>query len=725
MKSTRYWRAWLPVLLIAWTSPYAKTDDALPTQGAMRAIHKDNQGLPREIDLPLKHTDVQAEISGFTARVKVTQTFSNPYPDPIEAVYVFPLPQNAAVGDMQIRIGDRVVRGVIKKREEARKIYDDAKKSGKTAALLEQDRPNIFMQSVANIMPGADILVEIIYDEILKYEKGGYEFVFPMVVGPRFIPGNPVGQQAGGWSPDTDQVPDASRITPPVLKPGERSGHDISLAVKINAGLPIRSMQSPSHQITCAPLAGADGVINGPCTITLSPADAIPNKDFVLRYVVAGPKPEIGLLTHKNELGGYFMLMFQPPEAPAPETITPKEMVFVVDCSGSMNGEPIALAKKAVRYALQNLNPDDTFQIIRFSEAASPFAKEPLPNTVENVRRGLSYINNLAGEGGTMMIEGIKAALDYPHRDNRLRIVCFMTDGYIGNETEILHAIEQRLGDNTRLFSFGVGSSVNRYLLDQMAEVGRGEVQYVLLNEKPEETVNKFYERVRNPVVTHIRVDWDNLDVTDIMPARVRDLFAGQPIFILGRYNNPGRATVQVHAKIGGRDVTYDIPVQLPATNPDNGALAQLWARARIKELSGEQYGGPNQDVIKTITELALKYRLMSEYTSFVAVEEKVVNEGGQMKTIQVPVEMPEGVSYDSVFGKDRKYDTARGGVDLMMASPAAGGFFAGRSAGGRDAGLAGAAGGGPPGKWREAGAGGAGGGAARRRRRARRGGRR
>jgi Ca-activated chloride channel family protein len=611
----------------------------------LRVVRGDTDDGSAAAELPLKHTRVEAEISGFVTRVKVTQQFTNPYDKPIEAVYVFPLPHEAAVSDMQIRIGDRVIKGEIKKREEARQIYEAAKHAGKTAALLEQERPNIFSQSVANILPGNDIFVEITYDDVLAYEKGGYEFAFPMVVGPRFIPGVPAGRQGGGWSPDTDQVPDASRITPPVLKPGERNGHDIEITVTLSAGVPVRSLRSPSHEILTDPALDVGAVLSGPCRVRLAPFDTIPNKDFVLRYDVAGPKPEMALLAHRGGQGGHFMLMFQPPEMAEPDTITPKEMVFVMDCSGSMSGEPIALSKKAVRHALKHLNPGDTFQIIRFSEAASPFAKEPLPNTPENVRRGLSYINGLEGEGGTMMIEGIKAALDYPHRENRLRIVCFMTDGYIGNEAEILAAIERKLGDDTRLFSFGVGSSVNRYLLDAMAEAGRGEVQYVLLNENPEAAVERFYERVRHPALTHIRVDWGALDVKELCPGRIRDLFIGQPICVFGRYDAAGRATLRIHAKVSGRDRMFEVPVSLPADAPENAAVAALWARARIKELLAEQYGGEDVDVVRAVTDLALTYRLMSPYTSF------VVNEGGEVKTIQVPVEMPEGVSYEGVFG--------------------------------------------------------------------------
>ena len=680
---------WLTVILPMWITPAVAKPEVL-TQGALQVVVKQDSGKTPVLDLPLKHTEVEAEISGYIARVKVKQTFTNPNDQPIEAVYVFPLPQNAAVNDMQIRVGDRVIRGVIKPREEAKKIYDEAKQAGKTAALLEQERPNIFSQSVANIMPGSEIEVEITYDDLLPYEQGRYELVFPMVVGPRYIPGTPKDKDGGepvspepgggGWATDTDQVPDASRITPPVLKPGERNGHDIRVTVKLHAGLPVRDIECPTHEVILSPETAP---FEGPVTVRLAPRDTIPNKDFVLRYTVAGAAPQTGFLAHRDDNGGVFMLMFQPPIQPESGVITPKEMIFVLDCSGSMSGEPLALVKKAVRYALNNLNPDDTFQIIRFSDRLASFAKEPVKATPDNVRRGLSYLNGLNSEGGTEMLEGIKAALDFPHRDNRLRLVCFMTDGYIGNEKEILDAIRTRLGDDTRLFSFGVGSSVNRYLLERMAEVGRGEVKYILLNEKPEDAVKKFYERVRNPVLTHLRVDWAGLDVVDLFPARIPDLFAGQPIFVLGRYNRPGEATLRIRGKVHGETVTYEVPVTLPETADQHAALASLWARARIRELSTELYGGEDKDVIQEITALALKYHLMSEYTSFVAVEDKVVNENGNPVTIQVPVEMPEGVSYEGVFGGEALLSMPSAGPMALraMSTGRGGGLFLGAAA--------------------------------------------
>ncbi len=628
------------------------------TQGTLKVLVQPGQKL---LEFPLEHTDVKARISGLVAEVKVTQRFSNPYKDPIEAIYVFPLPQNAAVNDLVMKIGKRTIRGLIKKREEAKQIYEEAKRAGKTAALLEQERPNIFTQSVANIMPGNKILVTITYVQDLTYDDGTYDFVFPMVVGPRFIPGTPIGKQAGGWAPDTDQVPDASRITPPVLKPQERTGHDIALQVKLDAGVPIQGLRSKSHDVDIKRTGKRTAVVK------LQEHDSIPNKDFVLQYDVVGPVPEMALLTTHSDIGGYFLFMIQPKAEYEVAEITPKEMVFVLDCSGSMRGRPIEKSKEVVRRFLKGMYPNDYFQIIRFSEAASPFAKTPLPNTPENVQRALAYIDGLKGSGGTRMIEGIKAALDYPHDPQRMRIVAFLTDGYIGNERQILAAIQEKLGP-TRLFAFGVGSSVNRYLLDRMAEAGRGEVQYVRPDEETETAVGRFYDRVSRPFLTDIELDWGGLQVADIYPKRIPDLFSAQPVIIKGRYTKPGTGVLTVKGEIACQEWSTKLPVKLPGEDHGNEGLASLWARARIRDLMSQMYRKQDPEIVEQITDLALEFRLMSQYTSFVAVEEKVINEGGKVRTVQQPVPMPEYVDYEGVFGPlgdKAKRHTARAGLML------------------------------------------------------------
>ncbi|MBN1297801.1 VWA domain-containing protein, partial [bacterium] len=485
-----------------------------------------------------------------------------------------------------------------------------------------------------------------------------YEFNFPMVVGPRFIPGSPTGRSGGGWSPDTSQVPDGSRITPPVLHPDHRSGHDIDLTLYINAGVPIENLHSPSHRIS------RDPEPDGTETITLDPADTLPNKDFIVRYDVTGQRPEAAVLAHRSDTGGFFTLMLQPQGMFDIGEVTAKEMIFVVDCSGSMSGAPIAQAKALMRKAIREMNPGDSFQIIRFSSAASRFSPLPVPNTPENIRRGLAYVDEMHGTGGTMMIEGIKAALDYPSDPERMRIVLFLTDGYIGNETEILGAIEQKIGQ-ARLFSLGVGSSVNHYLLSRMADAGRGFVQYVRPDEETEPAVALFYDRIRNPLITDISVDWGGLAVRDTVPASIPDLFSEQPVILHGRYETPGRGTVVVRGRMAGKSWKQEIDVRLPVTEPANDVLATLWARTRIRSLMDRLNQGKREDIEKEITDLALTYRLMSQYTAFVAVSEEVRRDpDGHVQTVHIPVEIPESVEYEGIFGQI-------GGVCMDAAVPA------------------------------------------------------
>ncbi len=649
------------VLLMGASLGAAVANDDVPGEGTLSATIRED-GQVKHLEFPLKHTEVRASIAGMVADVEVTQEFGNPYDQKIEAVYVFPLPENAAVNDMTMKVGDRTVRGLIKKRDEARQIYDEAKRAGHVASLLEQERPNIFTQSVANIEPGKTILVTIRYVADLKYDHGTYTFVFPMVVGPRYIPGTPTGQQGGGWAPDTDQVPDASRITPPVLKPDERSGHDIRVTVRLDAGVRVKGLRSKSHEVDIR----TEGDTRA--RVVLLPKDRIPNKDFVLEYDVVGEKPEMALLTHRQPGSehGYFMLMIQPKATFRAEEITPKEMIFVVDNSGSMSGYPIEKAKETMRRCLRGMNPNDSFQVIRFSESASALSDRPLPNTPENVKKGLKYVDDMQGMGGTEMIEGIKASLSYPPDPERVRIVCFMTDGYIGNENEILAAIEKLLG-NARLFSFGVGSSVNRYLLDNMAEVGRGMVQYVRPDEETETCVSRFYERIDKPFLMDIDIDWHGLKVTDLYPRRIPDLFSAQPVIIHGRYTQAGKTEIALKGTVGGNAYSQPLAVELPAERGEDEALASLWARARVEDLMGQMYGGEKQELVDEVTQLGLEFRLMTNYTSFVAVEEKTVTEGGQPKTVQVPVPMPEGVSYEGVFGDGQ----ARGAKAYMISTSA------------------------------------------------------
>ena len=612
------------------------TDEDTPGSGAMLAKLPQEE---KEIPLPLKHTDVKGQISGYIATVNVTQKFHNPYDEKIEAVYVFPLPQNAAINEFIMTIGERRIRGIIRERKEAEEIYQQARRQGHVASLLTQERPNIFTQKVANIEPGKAIDVDIKYFNTLAYVDGWYEFVFPMVVGPRFNPPGTtdgVGAVARGKAGISGQKTEVQ-----YLKPGERSGHDISLAVDIDAGVAIEKVLCSSHVITNSTATPEKR------TVKLSRLDSIPNKDFVLRYKVAGKTVKSALVTHRDKRGGFFTLMLYPPDNLSQLKRAPMEMIFVLDCSGSMNGKPIARAKQAITRALKQLQPNDTFQVIRFSNNASQFGPDPVPATRGNIRKAIAYVEKLHGSGGTMMIEGIKAALDFAHDPKRFRLVSFMTDGYIGNETEILAAVHERLGAS-RIFSFGVGTSVNRYLLDRMAKLGKGAVAYIGLEDHAAEVVDLFYERISHPALADVTVDWGDMDVTDVFPSRVPDLFVGRPVILTGRFTGRGNTTIRVTGSIG--DLTQDIaiPVNLSDSASTHQGIACVWARKQIETLATQAMYDTDSDLPGEIKLVALEYGLMSAYTAFIAVDSSRKTTGDHGVTVAVPVPVPDGVRYDT-----------------------------------------------------------------------------
>jgi Ca-activated chloride channel homolog len=601
---------------------------------------------------PLTHTDVKAEISGFLSRVVVTQNFENPFKEKIEAVYVFPLPQDAAIDDMTMLVGERVVRGKIMPREQAQAVYDAAKAGGQVASLLDQERPNIFTQSVANILPGEKIKITISYVETLKYENGAYEFVFPMVVAPRYVPGAPSGgRRANGFAHNTDQVPDASKITPRPAPPGMRAGHDISLDITLDAGLAIENVNAKTHQISIERPSVASA------RVRLKEQATIPNKDFILRYDVANNAIQDALLTHRLANGGFFTMILQPPDRVTVEDVTPKELIFVLDTSGSMSGFPIEKAKETMKLALDNLYPADTFNLITFAGDTHILFDQPVPATAENLKKAQEFLKSRAGSGGTEMMTAIKAALEPSDKQDHVRIVCFMTDAEVGNDMAIIEEVKKH--PNARVFGFGIGSSVNRFLLDKITEYGRGEVEYVGLNDDGSAAAKRFYERVRNPLLTDITVEWNGLPVADVYPKQIPDLFSAKPVVLSGRYLNAGSGTLRLKGKMSGTDFVRDIAVQFPDNEARHDVLAALWARRRIAELMGQDYGGLQNsnmkpDLRETITQLGLEFKLMTQFTSFVAVEEIVVTDGGQPRRIDVPVEVPEGMQREAIFGNER-----------------------------------------------------------------------
>lgn len=599
-----------------------------PETGEMRVQQGD-----RVLALPLSEVAFDTIVLGTVADTEVRQVFENPFDEPIEAVYVFPLPQDAAVDDYAIEIGDRTITGVMKTRADARKTYETARAAGHRAGLLEQERPNIFTQSVANIPPGESITVVMHVVGPVAQDRGHFELALPTVVGPRFIPGNPIGRSGGGTSPDTDKVPDASKITPPVLPKGYVSCAELSVTVELDAGAEIDVLASKHHAIDPSGQGRRRFV-------TLAKDGEALNRDFVLGWTLATEAPQTSLMLAPKGDDGYFQLTIMPPQQEFAGAPAARELVFVLDTSGSMSGQPIATAKAAMREFIGKLGPDDAFQVIRFSESASSLGDAPLTNTPRNIARALDYVDGLEGGGGTMMIEGIRAALDYPYTDGRTRYVAFLTDGYIGNETEIFHEVDARLGD-ARLFALGVGDSVNRYLLDGLARHGRGAVTYTDEHDAPTAPVDAFYRRLAHPVLTDLEIDWGGLNVEDVVPSRIPDLFTGQPVVVYGKLRGATSRSATLFGMAGGKKVAVPIRVEAAKARRVDG-LASMWARRKIQELEDSRIADPSKgaDIEAEVTALALEFAVMTKYTSFVAIDDSdVVEGGGDTRRVDVAVD--------------------------------------------------------------------------------------
>lgn len=623
-------------------SSRARAEGALLARGP----NGEEQGL-----FPLTRTEVTTEIHGEVITASVKQKFENKFSVKIEAVYVFPLPNDAAVDDLEMKVGDRVIKAEIKKRNDARREYDAARNAGRHAALLEQERPNIFTFSVANIDPGKAIEVNVHYFALAHYDHGTYQMAFPMVVGPRYIPGSPTPapESGTGTKPDTDRVPDASRISPAYVTPGTRSGHTVGLSVALDAGTDIDSIVSKAHDVAITRQGSTKA------TIALTDKAEIPNRDFILEWKLTATEARPAVFAHRPaaDKDGYLALMIEPRhDAPATE-IAPREIFFLLDTSGSMSGPPIETAIAAARRALATLNPSDSFQIIDFADSASSFAKDPLPNTPENVKRANEYLSHLNASGGTNQLVGIHAALSAPGDSQRLRYVVFMTDGFIGNEGEVIGLVQKEIG-SARIFGFGIGGSVNRYLLDEVSLAGRGYAEYLRPHEDASAIVERFYKRIGRPYLTDISIDWGGLGVTDVQPAKVPDLSTFEPLLVLGRYHGSGPATIEVKGRVGMKPFSRKINVDMPNQTEKGSALARLWARAKIENLSRREHAeGETADIVGAITNLALEHHLVTKYTSLIAVDYKQLPSanGGPPALIPQPGEAPAGVDLGMAGG--------------------------------------------------------------------------
>ncbi len=618
----------------------------------------------RRVLLTSLENHYEIAISGDVANVKLTQTFTNPYDRPLNARYLFPLNRRAAVHAMTMRVGSEVISAEIQERKQAQQTFEAAKAAGKAASLLEQHRPNMFTQRLANLMPDSSIDVEIEYAQLVPKIDDAYELVVPMVVGPRFQPAEagvspaPTGAapapagvgetlQSGRWVlEELPAYPPAAGVHLPASVLKDR----VSLSIELETPLPIASAHSDTHPLAVRHRSSTQQ------SLTLSSGKTLDNRDFVLRYRLAGNETSAGLLTHwEPGEGGYFSLLIEPPsEIPESEALM-REMVFLLDCSGSMNGIPMTASKRFMEQALKGLRPTDRFRIIRFSDSATEFSTAALAATPGNIQRGLAYTRGLTGSGGTMMTSGIRQALSGAPPAGTVRNVVFLTDGYIGNEVSVLTLVKELLGD-ARLFAFGVGAGVNRYLLDELGRVGRGFTRYydpTRDDESQEVIAATLAARLKTPVLTNLELDWGSLPVSDVLPAELPDLYAGDSLRITGRFEAPasGALTVRGTSASSKASIREEIELDDSGSRP---ALRHLWGRTAVAEHMHAFLTPPalrpdslsNASLQAAVTELGLRYGLATRWTSFVAVSRQIYNATpAQNADAEVPLPKVAGVS--------------------------------------------------------------------------------
>ena len=581
------------------------------------------------VRFPSLASKIDVDLQGDLARVRVTQTFVNPLEQPVHARYLFPLNKDSAVFALTMTVGNERIRAVIKEKQEATKTFEAAKKAGKAAVLMTQHRPNMFSQRIANLIPGQPIEVVLEYTQTVPKIDAAYELVVPLVVGPRYQPD--VDPNSTVFSQALSKLPLANLVAG-IDVPETVAGSRVGINVRLQSAVGFSSVSSATHDLRVDEESGS--IVNA----TLADQEVIANRDFVLRYQLgSATQVSAGVLGYANEESGYFSLLIEPPKSWQEEEVLPREMVFLLDCSGSMSGQPMNASKLFMRSALASLRPIDSFRIIRFSDYATEFSREPLPATPENIAAGIRYTNQLHGSGGTIMRSGIQQALQVSQPAGSVRNVVFLTDGYIGNEYEILGLVERNLGA-ARLFALGVGSGVNRFLLDELARAGRGFARYLDPTAEVVEQAKSLAARLQTPLLTDVFIDWGDVNPADVTPMQIPDLYAGDSVRVQGRYALPGQYRVPVRGRSGGVPVELPIDIALPAVGEgreDKGeAIAYLWARSAIKDAM-QQLSVPRElrlaersddELKQQVTQLGLKHSLLTRWTAFVAVSEQIYN---------------------------------------------------------------------------------------------------
>ncbi|MBX3621556.1 MAG: VWA domain-containing protein [Rhizobacter sp.] len=635
--------------MLFWSPARADDSEAQPAESPYFAVNSSEPGTDR---LPLKSTQVEVKIAGPIADVTVTQHYRNEGQRPIEARYIFPGSTQSAVYAMSVRLGDRLLTARIKEKAQARIEYQAARREGKTAALLEQHRPNVFEMNVANILPGDDVAVELHYTELLTPRDAQYAFVFPTVVGPRYN------------SPQSAPV-NGGAIGGAYLHSGEASATQFNLRVTLDTPVAVKEITSPSHEVV------VDGVGTSHAAVSLRGEAPAHNRDFILHYRLAGDRIESGLMLFRgaDEAENFFLAMVEPPQAVSTRQINPRDYIFVVDISGSMHGYPLDTAKVLLKNLIGGLRPSDTFNVMLFSGSSRMLSPTSVPATRANIDQAIRNLNQTGGGGSTEIVPALKRVAALPKADDVSRSVIFVTDGYVSVEAEVFRLIRQNL-NQANVFAFGIGSSVNRHLIEGMARAGQGEAFIVTKPDQAAAQAERLRRIIEAPVLTQVKARFEGLEVYDVEPEQLPDVMGGRPVVVFGKWRGQpgvapsGRLVFEGMAADGQyREV---LPVSAQMGNGPS-ALRQLWARQRIAALSDQEAleGGSTQK--DSITELGLAYHLLTQYTSFIAVDQRVRNPNPALApTVDQPSPMPDGVS-DLAIGAEVPSTPEPGAVGALL----------------------------------------------------------
>ena len=631
------------LMLIASGAQGQPMEEANKTLSPYFFVKSDDPGVDQ---LPLKSTSADVKVVGVIADVIVTQVYKNEGKKPLEAIYIFPASTRAAVYGMKMTIGKRTIIAKIQERKEARRQYEEARQQGKSASLLEQQRPNVFQMNVANILPGDVIQVELKYTELLVPTDGIYEFVYPIVVGPRY-----------SNQPAETALPSQMWVENPYLHHGESPPYTFDITTKLVAGLPIQNIACTSHKV--------DIQYDRPSRASIK-LDASEkgggNRDFILKYQLAGGRVQSGLLLFEGDKENFFLLMLQPPKRVNVSQIPPREYIFIVDVSGSMYGFPLDISKKLLKDLIGNLRPTDKFNVLLFSGGSSLMSEQSLPATSENIHRAINVIDRQRGGGGTELLPALKRALSLTRSEGYSRSVVIATDGYVMVEEEVFDLIRKNLGD-ANMFTFGIGSSVNRHLLEGMARVGMGEPFVISKPEEIREKAEKFRKMIESPVLTKVKVDFGKFNVYDVEPLSIPDVFAERPVIAFGKWRGKPVGEMTLHGLTSSGPFINKIDIRKEKPLKSNSALQYLWARHRITLLSDYNSLHKDDARVKEVTQLGLTYNLLTSYTSFVAIDTEVRLVDGQAVTVKQPLPLPESVS---------DYAVGRGSMAQKTMSPLA-----------------------------------------------------